>query len=301
MRRIIVIPGRGSKPAYACKLRYVREVLTESVRRADPTAGRWLARHPRTIQLAYYADLFRRLTGERPDPCESFRGPIDRLYADSRACPTWLAFRGALQDLGMDAAMILARWLKPATRRRLIGRQFLDVGRYFRHHAFASRVRARLSEKLVPALRRRESVLLLAHSLGSVVAYDVLWKLSHMSEYAALRRRRVAHLVTMGSPLGDGTVRTLLLGWRYPAAQRYPANILRWTNLSARGDLICHDARLANDFRPMLERGVVGRFEDVVNVCTVYRGRQGRWNPHKLYGYLLLPEVGRLLAAHLRA
>ena len=69
MVRVIVVHGRGVKPSKECKLRYVREVLTESVGRVSPTTGKWLAAHPRTIQLAYYADLLRRFTGAMPEPC----------------------------------------------------------------------------------------------------------------------------------------------------------------------------------------------------------------------------------------
>jgi hypothetical protein len=258
----------------------------------------WLAAHPRTIQLAYYADLLRRISGDAPEPCRSFREPIDRLYEESRACPTWLRFRWMMQGLGVDVTSLMVRFLKRSARRRLLAQRFGDVLPYFQDHAFASRLRQRLQQVLIPALRRRERVLLIAHSLGSVVAYDVLWKLSHMSEYAALRGRKIEGLVTMGSPLGDKLVKEQLLGWRYPVPQRYPTNIARWTNLSARGDLVCHDASLANDFRPMLKRGVVSHFEEHTNRCTVYRGREGVWNPHKLYGYLILPELGRLVANH---
>lgn len=298
--RIIVVHGRGSKPSKACKLRYVREVLAESVRRVDPRAGRWLAAHPETIRLAYHADLFRRITGEGVEPCASFREPIDRLYKDSRRCPTWLMFRAALQDVGVDAAVFLTRFIKPLQRRRLLASQFRDIMRYFRNRAFAARVRERLKALLVPSLRRRERIVLIAHSLGSVVAYDVLWELSHSPAHAALHGRCIEHLITMGSPLGDRTVKSLLLGWRAPMQHRYPTNVARWANLSARGDAICHDASLANDFKPMLARGLVGEFTESLRCCTVYRGREGIWNPHKLYGYLILPEVGRLVAQHVR-
>lgn len=299
MVRIIVVHGRGTKPSKACKLRYVREVLTESVRRVDPTAGSWLARHPGTVQLAYYADLFRHRSGEAAETCAGFRTPIDHLYKESRAYPTWLKFRAGLRDLGMDVAVFLSRFLRPSARARVVARQFGDVMGYFRSPAFAACVRKRLTDLLIPALRRRERVLLLAHSFGSVVAYDVLWQLSHRREHVALHERTITCLVTMGSPLGDRTIKGYLLGWRRSLAQRYPTNIERWTNLSARGDIICHDASLANDFQPMLSRGLVEEFAERTNCCTVYRSREGVWNPHKLYGYLILPEVGRLLARHL--
>ncbi len=300
MVRIIVVHGRGSKPSKVCKLRCVRQVLTESVRRVDARAGAWLAAHPRTIQLAYYADLLRRLTGEPLESCDSFREPIARLYEESQRCPTWIRFRAHLHGLSVNASEVMARMLTPQARRRMMARRFPDVMRYLTDHALASQIRARLQQLLVPALRRRERVILVAHSLGSVVAYDVLWKLSHMSEYRSLRGRTIDAWITMGSPLGDKLLKTYLLGWRYPLAHRYPTHVRRWHNLSARGDAISHDQRLANDFAPMLKAGYVERLEEHTNLCTVYRGREEQWNPHKLYGYLILPEVGRVVAASLR-
>ena len=301
MIQVIVVHGRGTKPTPACKVGYVREVLTESVRRVDTKAGAWLTAHPRTIQLVYYADLSRRLWKQPQEPCAGFRAPIERLYRDSRACPTWLKFRGAMKDLGTDATILLDRFLKRSVRLRLMAEQFADVLYYFRDHAFASLIRQRLQQLLVPALRRHDQVLLIAHSLGSIVAYDVLWKLSHMSEYAWLRERRIEQFVTMGSPLGDRVVREHLLGWRYPQLQGYPSLVRCWDNLSARGDVVCHDAQIADDFRLMRRLGLLERLTDHPHLCTVYRGREGTWNPHKLYGYLILPELGRLVARHVSA
>ena len=201
----------------------------------------------------------------------------------------------------MDATLRLTRFLDPSVRQLLVAELFDDVQRYFLLHSFASHVRKRLLTVLVPALRRRERVLLIAHSFGSIVAYDVLWMLSHLREYTSLHDRRVDTFVTLGSPLGDKVVKGHLLGWKYPLAQRYPANIRRWCNLSARGDVIAHDARVAGDFRPMRTHTPLERFEEYANLCTVYRGRDGAWNPHKLYGYLILPELGRLIATTLRS
>jgi len=58
-------------------------------RRIDSKAARWLAKHPDGVQLAYYADLFRRLTDDKPEPCHTYREPIRRLLKESEPCPTW--------------------------------------------------------------------------------------------------------------------------------------------------------------------------------------------------------------------
>jgi hypothetical protein len=87
-----------------------------------------------------------------------------------------------------------------------------------------------------------------------------------------------------------------LLGSDQPLPKRYPTNIRSWFNFSARGDLVCYDARLSNDFRPMRRLNLIERMQEFRNLCNVYRSREGLWNPHKFYGYLILPEVGQLVA-----
>jgi len=299
--KIIVGHGRGLKPTKACKLGYVREVLTESVRRVSHKAGAWLKAHPRAIEIAYYADLFQHLADEPTESCDSFREPIDRLYRESRLCPTWPKFRGLMKDLAMDAAVLLTRFLDPGVRQQIMSQQFLDILPYFQRPRFAAQVRERLLRVLVPALKHGEPTVLIGHSLGSVVAYDTLWLLSHTPRYARLQDRRIAQFITMGSPLGDQLVKGLLMGWRHPLPQRYPTNILAWDNLSARGDLVCHDAHIGDDFQQMRRLQLITRLTDHENLCAVYRGRQEQWNPHKLYGYLILPQLGRLVAEHIRA
>ena len=106
----------------------------------------------------------------------------------------------------------------------------------------------------MPALAAHDHVLLIAHSLGSVIAYDTLWELSHDPRGAHPPLGSVACLITLGSPLGDEPLTRRLKGWRESGRGRFPANIRQWHNFSARGDAVCHDARLANDFRAMVTR-----------------------------------------------
>ncbi len=295
-----MVHGRGAKPPRECKLRYVRRVLVESVRRVDRSAGRWLATHPETIQLAYFADLFQRRFKLGPESCAGYREPIRRLLHESERYPNWVLFKSFLRDLGADAVGLLARLFSKETRRRYFESHFSDVIPYFSDAAFALEIRERLKRILIPALGSAQRILLIGHSLGSLVAYDTLWELSRQAKYRSLWKRAVDCFLTLGSPLGDETVRAHLLGWDRPLKKRFPTNIQRWVNLSARGDLICYDARLGNDFRSMRQLGLIQDIEEKANLCNVYRSRDGQWNPHKLYGYLILPEVGSLVAHFLR-
>ena len=62
-------------------------------------------------------------------------------------------------------------------------------------HGVAVQTRAGLSAILEDASRRGELIILIGHSLGSVIAYDTLWELSRTSQV------QVKLLLTLGSPL----------------------------------------------------------------------------------------------------
>ena len=83
---------------------------------------------------------------------------------------------------------------------------------------------------------------IVAHSLGSVIAYDVL------SE-PALAALEVDLLVTLGSPLGIGNIQNHLrdgAGRPNPV----PTQLSAWDNFADRFDPVALDATLHDDFRP---------------------------------------------------
>ena len=170
-----------------------------------------------------------------------------------------------------------------------------DMREYWNFQSqFGSDVRETLSTPLARALRNRHKVLLLSHSLGTMIAYDTLWKFSHYSEYRDIRHKKVDLLVTLGSPLGDETVKRNLKGAKASGSRRYPSNIRRWVNVAAEDDYVAHDERVRNDYKAMLKRGLVQSIEDrrIYNLAV----RDGKSNPHHGAGYLIHPKVTELIA-----
>jgi hypothetical protein len=76
-----------------------------------------------------------------------------------------------------------------------------DMGAYLMRRSVGSAIRARLQDPLRKALKRGDDICLVSHSMGCMVAYDVLWKFSRMSEYADLRAGgvKVTRWVTLGA------------------------------------------------------------------------------------------------------
>ena len=159
---------------------------------------------------------------------------------------------------------------------------------------FGSDVRATLSDPLAKALRAGHKIMLISHSLGTVISYDTLWKFSYYSEYKDIRDRKLDRFVTLGSPLADETVKQNLKGAKASGSRRYPANIRRWINFAAEDDYIAHDEKVRNDFKGMLKHDLVQLIQDhrLYNLAV----RNGTSNPHHGGGYLIHPKVTKLIA-----
>ncbi len=147
-----------------------------------------------------------------------------------------------------------------------------------------------LKEELRGLKERR--IMLIAHSMGSIIAYDVLRDLGRPEP-----ELEVAHFVTIGSPLGLPEVKKNVYEKRKSYAEepvRTPTIVNeRWVNYADPGDLVSLDAFLKDDFGPN-DKGV--RVSDVL-VQNDYVSPKDKSNPHKSYGYLRTPEV----SAHIKA
>jgi len=165
-----------------------------------------------------------------------------------------------------------------------------EANRYLKNRdGVGAAVRGALRDTLEATWRAGDSVLLIGHSLGSVIAYDTLWELTHVHRSSG----EVSALVTLGSPLATRFVQRSLQGVRERGPARYPHNVRRWVNLSARGDMTALRPRLKPFFHEMLDLNLVDAIEDFVDFDNYFRGGAGL-NAHEAYGYLaqhVLAEV----------
>jgi hypothetical protein len=156
-----------------------------------------------------------------------------------------------------------------------------DLRRYQRNqNEIAEHTRQMLKMPLRSAAESGRPVLLIAHSMGSVIAWDSLWQMS----YNERDHVHINTLLTMGSPLGQRFVQRRLQGFRDEGGERYPLGIDRWVNLAAVGDLTAVDSELAVDFGAMVERGLVSTIDDR-ELHNFFR-LDGVLNVHAEYGYL---------------
>ena len=149
-----------------------------------------------------------------------------------------------------------------------------------------------LKEALLPL--QGEEIMLIAHSMGTIIAYDVLRDIGHPD-----RGFRLAHFVTIGSPLGLPHVKAKIIEQREYSAQKEAERVRtptvvteRWVNYANRKDPVALDVHLSDDYGAN-DGGI--RVEDDL-VVNGYRSPSGDPNYHKSYGYLRTPE----LSEHIR-
>lgn len=88
----------------------------------------------------------------------------------------------------------------------------------------------RLTDALDAARRARRPVVLVAHSFGSIVAYDALTARDSAQEPT------IARLVTIGAVVGSPTLRRIIFGESEASALRLPPGVQSWVNVRNPGD-----------------------------------------------------------------
>ncbi|BCL21324.1 hypothetical protein ACPCBX_14425 [Streptomyces tuirus] len=241
------------------------------------------------VAMAFYGDLFlpprRTLAGADP----FFSAPDVEPGWETDALMAWWAQAAEVEpqvmapaaegtlggiSISVQSALIAlsqSRFFAGLAERALIF-DLKQVRRYLTQPGLRAAARARLR-----ALIGADTVAVVAHSLGSVVAYETL---------CALPDHGVRALITLGSPLG---IRNLIFDQLDPAPAdgigAWPgSDTLSWTNIADRTDIVA----LVKDLRP--------RFGARVVCQLVPNGSHA----HDATHYLGKRETGAALSAVLR-
>ncbi len=324
-QRIILIHGRSTKPAKAVYAKLQKQAFLQGLSKISPAKAKKIEDKKIPIDFVYYGDINneilaaesasvrRELTATDPHcddaaclPATGIFEAITILDSFAHNARSYRRIVRENEDLRFfdDAARAISTLAALVTgtiaNMAAIKYATADMGAYLTTRAVGSEIRNRLQDPLSKALKREDDICLISHSMGCMVAYDVLWKFSRMSEYRDLRKtRNRVKWVTLGCPLGEAGVKANL----YDADEydhrlgtdKYPMKIVKdWVNVAAKDDFISHDRTMKNDFKDMLKFDFLDSITDKsVYNCYVHENTS---NPHKLYGYLANPDAIRSVA-----
>lgn len=208
-----------------------------------------------------------------PESARPYQDVLQRIADRMQAEVDQATRLAAAETLGYTAEILplpepLRRWV---TRR--ITRGFLpDVYDYL----FDLQEQTRMDATLVQRLQAGSRFIIVAHSLGTVIAYHTLASLQ-----AQGKAPEVPLLVTLGSPLGMQEVQDRLrsmLGGRLPRLD----GVSNWLNVSDRLDPVAVDARLAGEYH------CAGALEDIARLNVNVDSPR---HPHSATGYLRQDDV----------
>jgi hypothetical protein len=289
--RIIYVTGMKPKPPPDQHRRALVRVLSAGIARRRPDLAGWLQREPgrfvlvpwTTVLYPHHRDIRLDLPGieqllREPDPAAA---DVREINSPRR----WLARQWHL--IGDSSPLLTQVLASPALRQTLA-----DVRRYIENRdGIGDRIRAVLREPLLDAWEGGYRVLLIGHSLGSVIAFDVLWELSRLE----LRRERIDLFISLGSPIATRFIRRGLKGAELKGRERFPGNIRRWLNVSARGETVALHPRVKPFFGAMRRAGLLESLVDRPGIYNHFKGVSGL-DVHKSYGYLSHPVVAGAIA-----
>lgn len=240
---------------------------------------------PESVPVAYYADVLERgvrmgvTEPELLDPFEQrlFVEWVEELRRESAGQ------EGGSARKELAAEGPLTKWLLRQPAQWLtenhgdlalheICAAVRELATYFGSADRAARARRRVAE----ALTRHRPRVLVAHSLGSVVAYETLCAHPDLS---------VEAFITLGSPLAMRKVVFDRLTPRPLEKGIRPAGVHQWVNIADRGDFV---AVPVGRFRDRFE-GVDLDLESSIHVL----------DPHTARSYLRCPEFARTIAPYL--
>ena len=331
-KHLIVMHGRSIKPAEAQMERLIRKAVALGLDRAgDSRTADKIRTNDLKLSFAYYGDINNVIQAREEKSDRKALKATDPDHGGQPAFPhsllekamgltlekspkfTKKTYKKVLRDaddsrLLDDVASLVsffgAMLTFGALNEKIIESAKPDMGEYLMSHKVGSAIRKRLQKHLIPAIEAGDDVMLITHSMGCMVAYDVFWKLSHESEYQDVRKKNnpVAKWVTIGCPLAEPGVRKNLRDGHRRNDDKYPRNaFVDWKNIWAQDDFISHKSSMSKNFRQMKQNNYTGSIKDKrIYNCWIYSdSSSGKLisNPHDLYGYLINRNVGAEISA----
>ncbi|GAB3679911.1 hypothetical protein GCM10027589_50120 [Actinocorallia lasiicapitis] len=232
---------------------------------------------PAELPVAYYADCLARGVPMGADSPETLEPDAQRIFSG------WVGHLA-----GADASTAQAAWSRHLVKRQaewltrehgsaatlLIALLSRELATYFSpQHADR---RARCWSRLEAVLERHRPRVLIAHSLGSVVAYETLHRRPDL---------RVQRLITLGSPLSVPHVVFHRLLPSPGARGTKPPGVGDWINIADVGDPVSHPAERFTEF-----------FDGVSHDHQI---SIHRFDPHSAVHYLRTPALASALAPYL--
>ena len=196
---VLYVPGLLPKPEPGVHREALLRCLLAGLRRVDEPVADALAATTGGFDIVSWTFDFYREHRDMTLDAEAIENAINQPTASERDIARASSWRRRLArwvyTLGDRLPFLIPHIASERTELHL-----RDLHRYVADdNGIAEHTRRMLKIPLRAAKEGRHPLLLIAHSMGSVIAYDTLWEMSRVGRHEAT----VDLLLTMGSPLGQ--------------------------------------------------------------------------------------------------
>lgn len=292
---IIAIHGLRNKPPKDLLLEWGKRSITEGLTYLGAEV------ELPQMELVYWADILhdKPLSPDEKDPNSPYF--IDEYYIPSqkiKKVKNCILRQRLVHSL---KKIIYKIFLKkdfslrfPKVPKKFIHNNFSDLEVYFNENCEtneqACKRRDQINSRLISLLEKYkdDEIFLIAHSMGSIIAFDVLSFLAPDI--------RINTFVTLGAPLGAPFVLSRIARLYKTKIQEHiklqtPESVSKhWYNFADIKDTIAMDYKLDEEFKAN-SKGVKVQDFLVINTYRI----NGKANHHKSFGYLRTPEFIKVL------
>ncbi|MET7378738.1 serine peptidase [Streptomyces sp. NPDC005526] len=209
--------------------------------------GRHLARlvdgASHKLRVAYYAPFLRSVTPQsKGDGLEQLPENAQSMVRDWALCLEPVDEQAMQGHLTLPLRMVVdriarIRCLNESVLRPFVATFFWEVAAYLRPGANEARTKA--CRHVARTISEERPRVVVAHSLGSVVAYEALWTIPDVP---------IDLLLTLGSPLGMPRVVFDRLTPSPASRGQRPPGVRRWVNIVDPGDVVAIPRPLGRQF-----------------------------------------------------
>ena len=226
------------------------------------------------FSLVYWADVTYPNPDGSPDAYKEAEPGALKKYEEGW---TDLLKSGVFDIVGDSVDFMKKYFGMDAIADEVLARKLKDLARYYTEEEIRIALRERLIGELLAHQEKR--IMILSHSMGTIIAYDVLRALGKTNP-----KFTIDHFITFGSPLGLPHVKRKII--EENPLIRTPSIVRQWTNFSDKRDPVALDNYLGDDY------GANGRGIKVKD-DLVFNDWEGIH--HKSYGYLRTPELSKAI------
>lgn len=162
----------------------------------------------------------------------------------------------------------------PSGGKRIAKAFLIQAAAYLHKPGLKKKIDDLVMEQIIEGLPKEERIVIVSHSLGTIVAYDLMRRLRH--------RVKVKLLLTAGSPLGIKMVKR-----RLGTPIICLPNIDQWVNASDNEDFVALEARL--------DKETFG-CDEITNIDQLDNGNE---DAHDILKYLAQPIVAKEITSNL--